>query len=266
MTKSADVVIVGGGIIGLATAYELARRKFGKIVVLEKELFLGAGATSKCAGGIRAQFTTRVNIEMSMLSEKILANFEDEVGYHALFDQVGYMFLLSDEKELAQFSKAMELQRSLGLPVQMIEPSEINKIAPEVRTDDIIKATFCKNDGLADPSDLIQGYATGARRLQVEINIETEVTGIRVSGGKVAGVMTNNGEIATPLVVNAAGPQAKLIGEMAGIKIPVEPIRRQIVTTGALDFIPPTFPMVVDVKSGLYFHKEIGRASCRERV
>ncbi|MEW6014236.1 MAG: FAD-binding oxidoreductase [Candidatus Zixiibacteriota bacterium] len=256
MTKSADVVIVGGGIIGLATAYELARRKFGKIVVLEKELFLGAGATSKCAGGIRAQFTTRVNIEMSMLSEKILANFEDEVGYHALFDQVGYMFLLSDEKELAQFSKAMELQRSLGLPVQMIEPSEINKIAPEVRTDDIIKATFCKNDGLADPSDLIQGYATGARRLQVEINIETEVTGIRVSGGKVAGVMTNNGEIATPLVVNAAGPQAKLIGEMAGIKIPVEPIRRQIVTTGALDFIPPTFPMVVDVKAGLYFHKE----------
>ncbi len=256
MTKSADVVIVGGGILGLATAYELARRKFGKIVILEKELFLGAGATSKCAGGIRAQFTTRVNIEMSMLSEKILANFEDEVGYHALFDQVGYMFLLSDENELAEFSKAVELQRSLGLPVQLIEPSEINKIAPEVRTDDIIKATFCKNDGLADPSDLIQGYATGARRLAVEISVETEVTGIKTSGGKIAGVMTNNGEIATPLVVNAAGPQAKLIGDMVGIKIPVEPIRRQIVTTGALDFIPATFPMVVDVKAGLYFHKE----------
>lgn len=256
MTKSADVVIVGGGILGLATAYELARRKFGKIVILEKELFLGAGATSKCAGGIRAQFTTRVNIEMSMLSEKVLANFEDEVGYHALFDQVGYMFLLSDENELAQFSKAVELQRSLGLPVQLIEPSEINKIAPEVRTDDIIKATFCKNDGLADPSDLIQGYATGARRLSVEISVETEVTGIKTSGGKIAGVMTNNGEIATPLVVNAAGPQAKLIGEMVGIRIPVEPIRRQIVTTGALDFIPATFPMVVDVKAGLYFHKE----------
>lgn len=256
MTKSADVVIVGGGIIGLATAYELARRKFGRIVVLEKELFLGAGATSKCAGGIRAQFTTRVNIEMSMLSEKVLANFEEEVGYHALFDQVGYMFLLSDENELAQFSKAVELQRSLGLPVQLIEPSEISKIAPEVRTDDIIKATFCKNDGLADPSDLIQGYATGARRLAVEISVETEVTGIKTSGGKITGVMTNNGEIATPLVVNAAGPQAKLIGEMVGIKIPVEPIRRQIVTTGALDFIPETFPMVVDVKAGLYFHKE----------
>jgi len=256
MTKNADVVIIGGGIIGLAAAFNLAKRKYGKIVVLEKELFLGAGATSKCAGGIRAQFSTKINIQMSMKSEEILAHFEEETGYHALYDQVGYMFLLADERELADFTRAMELQRSLGLKVELIEPSEINKIAPPVRTDDIIKATYCKDDGLADPSGLIQGYATAGRRLGVEMLVETEVTGFTMKGNKITGVITNKGEIETPLVINAAGPFAGLIGKMAGTDVPVDPIRRQIVTTGALDYIPPTFPMVVDFKSGLYFHRE----------
>jgi sarcosine oxidase subunit beta len=256
MIKSADAIIIGGGILGLSTAFQLGRLKFGKTVVVEKELFLGSGATSKCAGGVRAQFTTKVNIQLSMKSEQILVAFEEETGYPAHFDQVGYLFLISDDSDLVGFTKAFNLQRSLGLKVDWIEPSEINKIAPEVRTDDIIKATFCKDDGLADPGELIQGYAAAARRHGVEILVENEVIGLKKSGDKITGVITNDGEIETPLVINAAGPQAKLIGAMAGITIPVEPIKRQIVTTGALDFIPPTFPMVVDVKSGLYFHKE----------
>ncbi len=256
MGKNADAVIIGGGILGLATAYELARIKFGKVLLVEKELFLGAGSTSKCAGGIRAQFSTKINIQMSMKSEEILAHFEERTGSHALFDQVGYMFLISEEKDLAGFSRAMELQRSLGLKVDWVEPKDINKLAPEVRTDDIIRATFCKEDGLADPSDLINGYASAARREGVEILLETEVTGFAIAGDSIKGIITNKGEIATPLVVNAAGPYARLIGQMANTNIPIDPERRQIVTTGALDFIPPTFPMVVDVKSGLYFHKE----------
>ena len=256
MTRSADAVIIGGGIIGLSTAFNLAKLGFGKIIVVEKELFLGAGATSKCAGGIRAQFSTKINIQMSMKSEEILANFEEITGYPAIFEQVGYMFLLSDEKELADFSKAIDLQRSLGLKDDLIEPDGINNFAPEVKTDDILKATFCQQDGLADPNDLIQGYASASRKHGVEIAVETEVTGLKTTGGEIHGVMTNKGEIETSLAVNAAGPYAKVIAKMADIALPVEPVRRQIVTTAALDFVGPKFPMVVDVKSGLYFHKE----------
>lgn len=256
MKKTADVIIIGGGIIGLSTAYNLARHKYGKIVVLEKEMFLGTGATGKCAGGIRAQFSTRVNIEMSMKSEEILVNFEEETGYPVVYDQVGYMFLLSDEKELEAFTKAVELQRSLGLEVDLIDPPEINKIAPLVRTDDIIKATFCRQDGIADPNDMIQGYASAARNLGVENLVENEVTGLKMADNTIKGVKTNQEEIEAPLVINAAGPYAKVIAKMAGVDLPVEPIRRQIVTTGPLDYVEATLPMVVDVTSGLYFHKE----------
>ncbi len=256
MTGNADVVVIGGGIIGLSTAFNLARLKYGKVVVLEKEMFLGSGATSKCAGGIRAQFFSKTNIEMSMKSEEILANFNEITGYPAIFNQVGYMFLLSNERELNEFSKAVELQRSLGLEVDLIDPERINEFAPEVRTDDIIKATFCRQDGLADPNDLIQGYASASRALGVEIIVENEVIGLKLKNKTIQGVITKNGEISTPLVINAAGPYAKIIAEMAGLKLPVEPVRRQIVTTAALDFVGPTFPMVVDVASGLYFHRE----------
>lgn len=256
MSKASDAVIIGGGIIGLATAFYLAKHKYGKITVLEKEMFLGTGATAKCAGGIRAQFSTKINIQMSMKSEELLVNFEAETGQPAVYDQVGYMFLLSDEKELADFTAAVELQRSVGLKVDFLEPGQINDIAPRVRTDDIIKATFCKDDGLADPNDMIQGYAAAARVLGVEIVTETEVTGLKIDGGEIKGIRTNKGDYDVPTVINAAGPYAKVIAGMADIDLPVEPIRRQIVTTGALDFVTAAFPMVVDVKSGLYFHRE----------
>ncbi|PKK84679.1 MAG: FAD-binding oxidoreductase [candidate division Zixibacteria bacterium HGW-Zixibacteria-1] len=256
MNKTADVVIIGGGIIGLSTAFQLARHNYGKIVVLEKDLFLGTGATAKCAGGIRAQFTTRINIEMSMKSEEMLANFEKENDYPVVFEQNGYMFLIFDDRQLAEFTKSVELQRSLGLKVEWLDIPRINEIAPPVRTDDVIKATFCHDDGIADPSDMINGYSTVARRLGVNIEFETEVTGFNIEAGEIKSVITTKGDISTPLVINAAGPYAGVIGKMAGAEVPVQPVRRQIVTTGPLDYIPHTFPMVVDVNSGLYFHKE----------
>ncbi len=256
MSRNADAVIIGGGIIGLATAFNLARMKYGKVVVVEKELFLGSGATAKCAGGIRAQFTTKVNIQMSMKSEEILVNFEAETGWPAIFDQCGYMFLLTEEEHVRDFEKSVALQRSLGLPVEYLSPDKINEIAPRVRTDDVIKATFCKNDGLADPNDLIQGYAAAARRHGVEIVVEAEAVGLIMEGGRVKGVKTKAGDFSSSLIINAAGPYAKVIAAMAGIDLPVEPVRRQISTTGALDFIKPGFPMIVDVRSGLYFHRE----------
>ncbi len=256
MREKADAVIIGGGIIGLSVAFYLAREKAGNIVVIEKEPFLGSGATSKAAGGIRAQFSTKVNIEMSMLSEKLFERFEEDTGAKALFDQVGYMFLLQTDDEVTQFTKSYELQKSLGLNVQMLKPDEIPQYAPHISLDGIQFATFCPDDGLGDPHEFLSGYEHAARRMGVEIAFETEVTGIETNNGTVNLIKTSQGNIETPLVVNCTGPQTKLIGQMYGVDIPVEPIKRQIVTTGELDFLKPFFPMVVDVKSGLYFHKE----------
>jgi len=256
MKKKYDAIIAGGGIIGLATAFNLAKMKFGDILVLEKELFVGSGATSKCAGGIRAQFSSKVNIEVSMKSIEIFEKFEEITGEPALYDQVGYTFILTEEETVEPYLKAFELQKSLGLDVSVIGPDDIRELAPPVRTDDIIKATFCPRDGLGDPHEFLQGYFRAAKRLGVDIVTEAEVTGIIVNGGKVAGIKTDKEEFSTPLVIDAAGPYARKIGNMANIDVPVDPYRRQIVTTGELDFIPKTMPMVVDVSSGLYCHKE----------
>lgn len=251
-----DVIVVGGGIVGLATVFNLAKQHYGDILLLEKELFIGSGATAKCAGGIRAQFSSKVNVEISMKSIEVFEHFEEITGEPALYDQVGYMFVLTDPATVEPYLQAAELQKSLGLNVQILDAAGAGKIAPPIRTDDIIKATFCPRDGLGDPHEFMQGYFRAAKRLGVEILAETPVTGITITGGRVTGVKTPKGDVAAPLVINAAGPYCKVVGEMAGIKIPIEPYRRQIVTSGELDFIPPTMPMVVDVSSGLYCHKE----------
>ncbi|UCD65268.1 MAG: FAD-binding oxidoreductase [Candidatus Zixiibacteriota bacterium] len=242
--------------IGFAVAFYLAKAKYGDIVLVEKEPLPGAGATSKAAGGIRAQFATKDNVEMSMLSEKLFANFKEETGSEALFDQVGYMFLLRSDEEVASFRENVEMQRSLGLKVDVLKPDEIPQYAPHVSLEGVQMATFCRDDGLGDPHEFLSGYDRAARNMGVQIELEAEVTGITVEDGKVSKVKTAKGDIATPLVVNCAGPYARLIGKMVAADVKVEPIKRQIVTTGELDWVRPFFPMVVDVRSGLYCHKE----------
>jgi len=237
-------------------AFYLAREKYGQIVLVERDALLGAGATSKAAGGIRAQFSTRANIEMSMLSEKILADFKNETGHEAFFDRVGYMFLLEDDQDVQRFRTSYELQRSLGLNVQFLKPDEISRYAPHVSLEGIQLATFCKDDGLGDPHEFLTGYEKAARRLGVEFEFGCEVTGIETKAEKITGVTTGRGCIGSDLVINCAGPYARVIARMVQADLPVQPVRRQIVTTGELDFMQPFFPMVVDVKSGLYCHKE----------
>ncbi len=256
MQKSADAVIIGGGIIGLAVAFYLTKANYGKILLVEKEALFGTGATAKAAGGIRAQFTTKENIEMSMLSEKLFCSFKEDTGHEALFDQVGYMFLIKDDKDAEIFQKSYELQKSLGLKILKLKPEEIAQYAPHVSIEGVQFAMFCPDDGLGDPHEFLTGYEKAARKAGLEIAFDTEVTSIEQVDGKITKVITSQGDIETSMVINCAGPFAKEIGSMVGANVKVEPVRRQIVTTGELSFIEPFFPMVVDVSSGLYCHKE----------
>ncbi len=258
MRNSAECVIIGGGIIGASIAFHLAKMDMKNIVILEKEMFMGAGATGKCAGGIRAQFSSEINVKISLLSEDLFERFSEDTGEEGIFDQVGYCFLVTNPDHEEIFRKHMQMQKDIGAPVEWLDKEAIGDLAPNVKMDDVIGGTFCKKDGIGDPHVFTQGYISAARKLGVEIYEETKATGIEKNGDKVSAVVTDKGAISTPLVINCAGPHAREIGEMVGVDIPVLPYKRQISTTSPLSWIPSHFPMVVDIESGLYFHKESG--------
>lgn len=258
MKSSAEAVIVGGGIVGSAIAFYLEKLGMRDVVMLEKGRFIGAGATAKCAGGIRAQFSSEINIKMSLMSENLLEAFQDETGEEGIFDQCGYLFMVSSEEHEDIFRKNMELQLANGVPVEWFTPEDIRELAPKVRMDDILGGTFCNKDGIGDPHVFTHGYANAAKKLGAAVEVETEVTGIKLDDGKISGVTTSKGDIACRLVINAAGPHSAAIGKMAGIDLPIVPVKRQISTTSPLTWLDHRFPMVVDVASGLYCHRESG--------
>jgi sarcosine oxidase subunit beta len=258
MKSASEAVIIGGGIMGSAIAFFLAKMGMKEIVLLEKGQFIGAGATAKCAGGIRAQFSSEINIRMSLMSENLLERFSDETGEDGIFDQCGYLFLISTDEQEDIFRRNLELQQANDVPVEWLTPDEIKDLAPNVLLDDIIGGTFCSKDGIGDPHVFTYGYANAARKLGASIELETEATDIIVDGGRVKSVVTDKGNIDCPIVINAAGPYSANIGRMAGVELPIEPIKRQISTTSPLSWLPDNFPMVVDVSSGLYFHRESG--------
>jgi len=258
MKSGAEIVIIGGGIIGSSIAFHLGKMGMTDVVVVEKDMFIGAGATAKCAGGIRAQFSSEINIKMSLLSENLLENFEAETGEEGIFDQCGYLFLVSTPEDEETFKKNMELQMANGVPVIWMTADDICDIAPNVRLDDVLGGTFCNKDGIGDPHVFTHGYAKAARRLGATFELETEATGIKVESGKVVGVTTNRSDIDCRIVINAAGPYAAQVGKMAGVELPIEPVKRQISTTSPLSWLAESFPMVVDVSSGLYCHRESG--------
>lgn len=258
MKSVADVVVIGAGIIGASVAYNLAKKGVKEVVLVEKEPFFAACSTGKAAGGIRAQFSTEINVKISIMSEEIFEHFQVEMGCDAAYDQVGYLFLLTTPEEKTEFMKNVEMQRRLGLPVEVWTPDQIKRFIPQIKTDDLLCGTFCKKDGLGDPYEFTQGYINRARNMGVEINYETEVTGLEVNSGRIKGVVTKGGTIQTETVVNCAGPFATQIGRMAGVEIPVAPLKRQVTSTAPLEFVKPYFPMIVDVHTGLYTHKESG--------
>ena len=256
MRSRADVVIVGGGVMGISLAYHLARLGFEYVVVLEREAMLGQGSTGKCAGGIRQQFSTEVNIRLAMGSVRAFERFQEEFEVDPEFRQNGYLFLATTEKDAASFRQNVALQRSLGLKVDVLSPQQTKDLVPALNVADLVLATYCATDGYADPHSVLQGFARGARHLGAEIELGTEARGIEMENGRVRAVVTQRGRIDTPLVVDAAGPWTAEVSGMVGVDLPVRPYRRQIFVTNPFLSIPARTPMVIDFAPSFYFRKE----------
>lgn len=256
LPKTASVVIIGGGVMGASAAYHLAQRGIKDVALLEKDEFFGQGATGRCAGGVRYQFGTEVNIRLSLASLPMLERFPEEIGQEVDYRKCGYLFLLTNDVDIAVFEKNVALQNSLGVDTQWLSGDEIRARLPQMNLDDVLKGTYNAADGLCDPNSVVMGYINAATKLGATCLGNIEVTGLQVEGGAITGVHTNQGSIAAPLVLNAAGPWAAPIGKMAGVDIPIIPVRRQIVTTTPLAGIPADFPFVIDFAKSLYFHRE----------
>ncbi len=259
----ADVVIIGAGVIGTSIAFHLAKKGCQDVVVFEKN-YIGSGSTEKCAGGIRQQFSLEANIRLSMESVQFFTNFESETGQTIDFHQHGYLILAETGDELETLCMNVELQRKLGLEVDILSPKEIIGLIPQLEISDIVGATFCRTDGYADPYSVVTGFASAARRGGVRIYESTEVIGIDVKESSVEGVVTTAGKFVAPVVVNAAGPYAGAIGRMVGLDIPVCPVRRHIFITEPVNYRTgfarhtnwSRLPMVVDFHDGFWFRRE----------
>lgn len=254
MNKTAEVVIIGGGIIGTAIAYNLAKKGVKDIVLIEKK-YLSSGSTGRCGAGVRSQWGTEMNCLLARESIKFLENINEELGYErdCEFKQGGYLLLASTDKEVNQFKKNIELQNRLDIPSRMITLEEAKEIVPFLNTDGVIGAAFCAKDGHANPFLVVDAYATAAKRLGVEILTFTEVTGINVENGAITGVKTNKGDISTKKVVNAAGGYAQVVSKMCGIDLPNYAERHQILVTEPVN--PVLGPMVMSFSLNFYIQQ-----------
>ncbi|MFD4527741.1 NAD(P)/FAD-dependent oxidoreductase [Streptomyces sp. NPDC058470] len=255
MNRTARVVVIGGGVMGASIAYHLARAGVPDVVLVERDE-LASGSTSRAAGGIRAQFSDELNIQLGARSLEAFARFGEDPGQDIGLHRVGYLFLLSTPEEVASFEAGVRLQNSLGVPSRMIDPAEGRRLSPLITTDGLLAAAFSPDDGHCTPESVVQGYAAGARRHGATVLRHCEVTGIELRGGEITAVLTGRGRIETDTVVCAAGAWSRALGAMVGVDLPVEPLRRQIAVTEPVPGLPPDLPMTIDFTSSLYFHTE----------
>lgn len=296
MTETADVVIIGSGIVGSSVAYHLAEQGCTNVLVVEREAHQGKGSTGKSMGGVRAQFATPVNIQMSRYSIDFFSRFDEVVGHPADYRPHGYVFCATTERHLEYLKTNRQKQLAHGVKnVELVSREDIARMVPQMRVDDVIGGTYCGTDGFVDPHSVMMGFMLKARERGVRLWLDTKVTGIETkpantgaagvppahlsqhsssigpdgefnqrAGGtpavpaerRVAGVMTTRGFVSTPIVVNAAGAWAAQVASMAGAELPVEPLRRQLVPTEPFDNLPKRFPMVIDMSTGFHFRRE----------
>jgi len=256
VNDSADVVIVGGGIVGVSAAYHLASAGAGRVVLIEREQAVGRGSTGACAGGFRHQFSSRINIELSLASVPMIVGFAEEHGLPLDVWRDGYLFVVRGRQLLQEYRAAAELQRSMGVDVRELAPDEAAALVPGLSTEGVTGAMICDRDGIADPGGLTEGYATLARRAGAELRLGTAVTRVRVAGGRAIGVVTAAGDVDTAVVIDAAGAWAAAVASTAGVDLPIEPVPRNVVTTGPFPGVPQRRTLVIDAESSFYFHRE----------
>ena len=256
MTRTADVVVVGGGVVGTSAAYHLADAGAGHVLVLERADHLASGSTGACAGGFRYQFSSEVNVRLSRASIPMITGFTEEHGLPLDVAQHGYLFLVRTESLWRDFRAANRMHASVGVEADVLSPEEAVALAPGISAEGLVGATYGPMDGIADPSGLTQGYATLARRAGAEIELGVEVQGVRSSNGRVLGVDTTGGPVDAGVVVNAAGPWAGRLASTAGVDIPLEPIPRHVLVTGPFPGAPERRTLVIDAETTFYFHRE----------
>lgn len=254
---TADVVVIGGGIIGASVAHHLlARDSRLKIVLLEKEGEVGTGSTATATGGIRHQFSTETNVRLTQLSYPYFTDAERILGRSVDFVRHGYLFVTTDRRTLAQLTENAALQQRLGVRSRVLAPSEMSALLPQLVVDDLVGGTFCPDDGSADPYGLLQAFLGLARARGLRVLTSEAVVSVDRDGDRVSGVTTPRDRYRAPVVVNAAGPYADQIGALAGIVIPSKPYRRQVMVTEPVPDLPETFPLTVDLDTGWYVHRQ----------
>jgi sarcosine oxidase, subunit beta len=255
LPRRAGVVVVGGGVIGTSIAFHLAEAGVPEVLLVERGE-LASGSTSKAAGGVRAQFSDRLNIQLGARSLEAFAAFGSRPGHEIDFRRVGYLFLLSRSEDVATFEHSIELQNRLGVPSRLLDPGEARRLSPLVDTDGLLAAAFSPDDGLATPEAVVQGYAAGARRHGARLLTGCELLEVRVDGGAIRAVVTSRGVVETSVLVCAAGAWSRRVGAMVGVDLPVTPSRRQVLLTEPVPDLPERLPMTIDLASTFYFHRE----------
>lgn len=254
---TADVVIIGGGIVGASVAWHLTEAGCRNVLIVEREAHQGKGSTGKSMGGCRAQFATKPNIQMSLYSIPFYSTFEERLGHPSGYRAQGYLFLATLPKHLEYLETNQRLQKSLGLKqARMMSRDEIVAMVPQLRDDDILGGSFCPTDGFIDPYSAMVGFTKSACDHGASIWRGTEVTAIQHDDSGITGVETSRGPVSTRVIVNAAGPWAASVAGLAGINLPVEPMRRMLIPTEPFDGVSHESPMVVDMSTGFHFRPE----------
>jgi sarcosine oxidase subunit beta len=251
----ASVVVIGGGVIGVSAAFHLAEAGVPDVLLLDAGPF-GGGSTCKAAGGVRAMFSDAVNIELGARSLEAFARFGERPGQEIDLHRVGYLFLLERPEHVRAMTEAVELQNALGVPSRMIGPEEARRLSPLISTDGLLAAAWSPTDGHCTPESVVLGYATGARRHGATLVPHCAVTGVPVEDGAVRAVVTPRGTVTTDTVVCAAGPWSQQVGALAGVELPVTPLRRQVVITEPVPDLPVDLPFTIEFASSFYFHRE----------
>jgi sarcosine oxidase subunit beta len=258
--QTADVAIVGAGAIGASIAWHLAARGCRNVLLLDRGQDAGSGSTARATGGYRAQFATEVNVRLSLLSREKLRRFQDEVGADAGYSPCGYLFLASRESELAVLGEANEQQRRLGLTEAVIvDAAEALALNPAVTSPEVIGGSFCPTDGFIRPLQILHGYLDAARRLGAHVVHGIEVTGLAIDAGRINTVRTASGDVSAGVVVNAGGAWAGRVAALAGVEIPVVPLKRQVAVTVAEHPLPETMPMTIFTHDGFHLRVRDGR-------